>query len=115
MPRKSKAARPLPIPRRRQPKPINEEATYRCVLCKKYFGDVVGFNAHHILKFTTKERCLDSHELTALDFKVSKSGVYNGGLLTQILPSQIARLATVRQDVEGPLFSTRATPVPRAI
>jgi hypothetical protein len=96
-----KLIRALPAPRHRTTKPIDEEATYKCVLCKKNFSNADGFKAHHIHVFTEAERCLDADELRALDFGQRKNGVWETKVFTQLLPSQIARLATVRQEQEA--------------
>lgn len=81
-------------------KPINEESVYTCVLCKKHFSNADGFKAHHIHVFTSAERCLDADELRALDFAQRKNGVWATDITTQMSPSQIARLASVRPEIE---------------
>jgi hypothetical protein len=82
-------------------KPIDEETVYTCILCKKSFANAEGFKAHHVHVFTSAERCLDADELRALDFATRKNGVWETKVFTQLLPSQIARLATVRQEQEA--------------
>ena len=89
-----------PEPRARKPGPIDEDAVWRCILCKKIFADGAAFHAHQILIFTPAERCLDRHELTALDFQQNKSGVWSIERFTQYQPHQIARLASVRATLE---------------
>jgi hypothetical protein len=81
-------------------KPIDEESVYTCVLCRKNFSNAEGFKAHHVHVFTESERCLDSDELRALDFAQRKNGVWATDITTQLSPSQIARLASVRPEIE---------------
>lgn len=81
-------------------RPIDEESVYTCVLCKQHFSSAEGFKTHHLHVFTSAERCLDADELRALDFTQRKNGVWATDITTQTSPSQIARLASVRADIE---------------
>lgn len=74
---------------------------WQCVLCKQKFANQTAFHAHHIFKHTRSERCLDQHELTALDWTRSKRGIWHAGNSAQTRPSQIKRLPTVRQVLEA--------------
>jgi hypothetical protein len=80
---------------------VPPESAYKCVLCKQVFKEVHGFQAHHVHTHTSRERCLDAHELRALLFEQSAAGVWRIALTTQYLPSQIARLASVRIEAEA--------------
>jgi hypothetical protein len=95
-PSPAKQANALPS---RAVKPINEDVTYKCILCKKNFASAEGFKAHHLHVFTRLARCMDRDELTALDFVQRKNGVWATDITTQLLPSQVNRLATVRQEL----------------
>ena len=85
------------LPRTR-PHRFNEDDVYRCVLCKKAFNDAKPFMAHFVHTHTKSERCLDTHELRALDFEQGSNGVWRASLVTQLLPSQVHRLPTVRNE-----------------
>jgi len=78
---------------------INEDETYQCLFCKSHFKDATVFKSHFIHTFTPIERCLDSDEMAALAYERGANGVWRQTLLTQILPSQVARLQTVRQEL----------------
>lgn len=80
---------------------VNTDETYQCLFCKSHFRDATVFKSHFINTFLPIERCLDSHELTALAYEQSANGVWRAGLLTQTLPSQVARLPTVRAELEA--------------
>jgi hypothetical protein len=86
-----------PMPKLRAHR-MSEDA-YQCLACNKVFACSAGFKAHHVMTFTPNERCLDSDELGALSFERSASGIYRISLITQYLPSQIARLPTVRAEI----------------
>jgi hypothetical protein len=87
-----------PMPKMRAHK-IDENSTYQCLFCKSHFKDATVFKSHFIHTFLPIERCLDSDELTALAYERGANGVWRQTLLTQILPSQVARLPTVRQEL----------------
>ena len=87
-----------PMPKLRAHR-INEDETYQCLFCKSHFKDATVFKSHFIHTFLPIERCLDSDEMTALAYERSANGVWRQTLLTQILPSQVARLPTVRQEL----------------
>ncbi len=70
-----------------------------CLVCKKAFASATGFKAHHVHTFTSAERCLDSDELRTLGFELSGADVWKMVSTTQYLPSQIARLPTVRREI----------------
>lgn len=99
-----------PQPKRARSSPrINEDEVWRCVLCKKAFGCLVAFKAHHVFTFTSAERCLDHHERVALDFHQSAMGVWSIEKGTQYRPHQVIKLPTIRPIAEmlgeGPGFS----------
>jgi hypothetical protein len=77
---------------------------WTCVLCGKSFATAATFRAHHVHKFASIERCLDSLELRALGFTRTKAGIWGEDITTQTLPSQVARLASVRQETEMARF-----------
>jgi hypothetical protein len=77
---------------------VPPESSYRCVLCRKVFKEVQGFQAHHVHTHSNRERCLDTSELRALLFEQSAAGVWRIAIGTQWLPSQVARLASVRVE-----------------
>ena len=79
---------------------INPDDTYQCLFCNKHFNNVTPFMAHFIHTWTDIARCLDTEELQALDYDVSASGVWRATPSTQLLPSQVNRLPTVRQELE---------------
>jgi hypothetical protein len=87
-----------PMPKMRAHR-INEAETYQCLFCKSHFKDATVFKSHFIHTFLPIERCLDSDEMTALAYERGANGVWRQTLLTQILPSQVARLPTVRQEL----------------
>lgn len=87
-----------PMPKLRAHK-INEDETYQCLFCKNHFKDATAFKAHFVNTFTPVERCLSSHELKALDYEQSANGIWRQTILTQLLPSQAARLPSVRQEL----------------
>lgn len=89
-----------PMPKKR-PHKVDDSGVYHCVACSARFKDAAPFMAHYVHTFTPIERCLDADELRALDFEQSKSGIWRITIATQYLPSQIARLATVRQELEA--------------
>ena len=71
------------------------------VVTRKQFRDATPFMSHFVHTFTKIERCLNSDELKALDYEVSSSGVWRAAIATQLLPSQVNRLASVRQELEA--------------
>ena len=72
-----------------------------CVLCNKAFASVIGFKAHHVHVFTKAERCLDADELRTLHFELDAARIWRISNQTQHLPSQIARLPSVRPAIEA--------------
>lgn len=97
----ARPSKPIITSKKKAAKALDPENTWQCILCKEHFADAVGFQAHHVLTSTLYERCLDADELRALDFAKRRNGVWDVKLFTQVLPSQIARLATVRQQLEA--------------
>lgn len=81
---------------------------WMCVLCKQRFAGHFSFKAHHILKYTSLERCLDRDELTALDWTRSNRGIWYATSDAQTRPRQAQRLATVRQEIEAAVFGPGA-------
>ena len=89
-----------PVVKLRPIRAIDEDFTYQCVLCKKHFADAEGFKSHHLHAFTKLARCLDKDELRALCFVERRNGVWARDITTQTLPSHIARLATIRPEID---------------
>jgi Zinc-finger of C2H2 type len=86
-----------PMPKMRAHK-VNLDDAYQCLFCKKLFKDATPFKAHFVNTFSEIERCLDTEELKALDYEQGANGVWRATIVTQLMPSQAARLPTVRQE-----------------
>ncbi|MGO9988939.1 MAG: hypothetical protein ACLPSY_09230 [Steroidobacteraceae bacterium] len=98
--RPTKVWKKPPMPKKRAHR-LTEDDIYECLLCRKKFNHATPFNAHFVHTHTPIERCLDADELKALFYEQSSTGVYRVAGFTQLLPSQVNRLPTVRAEMDS--------------